>query len=50
MRLRQLLIRAGAATELKLEGYSVERVPVLPGGGEDHVGDLAELGIERMTN
>lgn len=47
-KLRNMLIRAGTASELKLAGLRTERVPVLPGGVAIMSAIFSELGIERM--
>lgn len=47
-KLRNLLIRAGTASELKLAGLRTERVPVLPGGVAIMSAIFSELGIKRM--
>lgn len=48
-KLRALLIRAGSAAELKLEGLRTDRLPVFPGGIAIMSAIFSELGIERMT-
>lgn len=46
--LRGLLIRAGSAEALDLEGLRADRHPVLPGGLAIMIAVFAELGIEHM--
>lgn len=48
-RLRNLIIRAGSAAELKLAGLRTDRLPVFLGGIAIMSAVFAELGIERMT-
>lgn len=48
-RLRQLIIRAGSAEALTLNGMRSERVPILPGVVAIMSAAFVELGIERMT-
>ncbi|MBK1679094.1 exopolyphosphatase [Rhodocyclus tenuis] len=48
-RLRGLLIRAGSAEALSLEGLRSDRQPVLPGGLAIMCAIFSELGIEHMT-
>lgn len=48
-RLRGVLIRAGRAANLRLEGLKADRVPVLAGGLAIMCAVFDELGIERMA-
>ena len=48
-KLRGLLIRAGSAADLKLDGLSNDRIPVFAGGLAIMSAIFSELGIERMT-
>lgn len=48
-KLRGLLIRAGSAADLKLEGLSNDRLPVFAGGLAIMSAIFSELGIEHMT-
>ncbi len=47
-RLRELLLRAGHAERLRLEGLKPDRVPVLPGGLAIMLAVFSVLGLERM--
>ena len=47
-RLRALLVRAGSADAMRLEGLRTDRLPVLPGGIAIMSAVFSELGIERM--
>jgi len=48
-RLRALLVSAGDAAKLKLEGLRADRLPVLPGGIAIMSAVFHEFGLERMT-
>ena len=48
-KLRALLIRAGSAAELKLDGLRLERVPVLAGGVAIMSAIFSTLGVDRMV-
>jgi exopolyphosphatase/guanosine-5'-triphosphate,3'-diphosphate pyrophosphatase len=47
-KLRNELIRAGAASRLKLEGLRADRIPVLPGGLAIMSAIFKEFGLERV--
>ena len=47
--LRTMLVRAGDATRLQLDGLRADRIPVLPGGLAIMSAVFKELGLERMV-
>ena len=47
--LRAMLVRAGDATRLQLDGLRADRIPVLPGGLAIMSAVFKELGLERMV-
>jgi len=48
-RLQTLLIKAGSAPALGMDGLRADRIPVLPGGIAIMAAVFEELGLERMT-
>ena len=47
--LREIMLKAGAMDQLKLEGLRPDRIPVMPGGVAIMSAVFEEFGLERMT-